>query len=349
MIRLEVPFYATLSLCAGPIVFARGFRDLRTRRLIQNTPTARIRSMAMGLVEVSGTVLERSVILAPFTGHECAYWEVDIAVRTRRDSWTVVHRKSSGNPFFVSDGTGVALVYPQGSQCRTPSPCEEVCPGHSLPECYERYMLEQGLWLRHAWKLSALRFRERTLEEGQRVFILGSAEPRTPAIDVSSPVEAATADGSVPWLEPELAATGTEPAPLRRLAAGPGASHIVPAARPTAVLPQAPPLPDAARWRARAVYATTPHVSDAPRAGVARPAAIPPRGPGRVQALHDRISAVIRRGTNESTFLISAESETAVETSLELSTLGKLFAGPVLTALGLAFWLYSLSAHHLTK
>ena len=300
MIRLELPFYATLSLCAGPIVFAHGFRDLRTRRLIQNTPTARIRSMAMGLVEVKGTVLERSMIVAPFSGHECAYWEVDIAVRTRRQAWTTVHRKSSGNPFFVTDGTGVALVYPQGSQCKVPSHCQEEFAGLAVPECYRSYMKEQGLWQRPLWKLSAMRFRERMLEEGQPVFILGTAEPRAPAQEVSSPVEIVTADAAVPWLEPELASTGTDGAPASARTSEPFA-HV------------------------------------------------PARGAGRVKTFHDRISAVIRRGANERTFLISAESETAIETSLALSTMGRMLAGPVLTALGCLYWLLSLSAHRLVR
>ena len=51
---VELPFWAALALGAGPVLFWRGFRDLRTQRLIQNTPTARIRSMPMGLVEING-------------------------------------------------------------------------------------------------------------------------------------------------------------------------------------------------------------------------------------------------------------------------------------------------------
>ena len=70
---------AGLSLLGGPVLFVQGFRDLRLERMIQNTPTARIRSMAMGLVEISGAVAPRSVFTAPFSARPCAYWELDIS------------------------------------------------------------------------------------------------------------------------------------------------------------------------------------------------------------------------------------------------------------------------------
>ena len=200
MSRFELPIYATLSLCAGPFLFARSFRDLRTRRLIQNTPTARIRSMAMGLVEINGNVEMGSHLTAPFSGRPCAYWEVDISTPNwRRQGWSVVHRNASGHPFMVRDDTGVATIYPQGAECRVRQGVGEECVGLSLPECYASYLREQGLFFRHVWQLSVLRFRERILEEGMRVYVLGTAMPRAEAHDISHDevLEATGTDGAV--------------------------------------------------------------------------------------------------------------------------------------------------------
>ena len=183
--RLEIPVYATLALGAGPWLFARAFRDFRTRRLIQNTPTARIRSMAMGLVEVQGDVVQRSEHQAPFSGRSCAYWEVDISTRARNKGWTIVHRNASGSPFFLKDETGLALVYPHGADCRVQTQVEETCLGIQLPECYARYMDDQHLAFRHVWRLSSLRFRERILEEEQRVYVLGTATPKQNSTAIS--------------------------------------------------------------------------------------------------------------------------------------------------------------------
>lgn len=274
-------------------MFARGFRDLRTRRLIRNTPTARIRSMAMGLVEVNGAVIARSRVRAPFSGRECAYWEVDISMRMgRRGGHRLVHRRSSGNPFHVDDGTGLALVYPSGSVCRTPVACEEECFGLVLPEPYSGYLTEQRLWQRHLWRLSSLRFRERTLEEGQRVYVLGTAVPRAASRDISQPAWVEQTEA-----EPELLATGTE--------------------------------------GAKATFGSRAERSASQR------------DPGRVKELHDRTTAVIRRGDQDPTFVISTESELTLEVSYGASTLLNLFGGPLLTIMGLGYWIHALAGGHL--
>ena len=200
---LDLPLFATLALIVGPILFLRSFRDFRTQRLIQNTPTARIRSMPMGLVEIQGKVVPRSTLSAPFSLRPCAYWEVDISTESRRGQWNVVHRGHSGHPFFVQDDTGVAMVMPDGADARINFGVEEVCAGLSLPECYSQYMREENLALRDLWQLSAIRFRERILEEGQGVYVLGTAMPRGRAVVVG--------EGEV------LAATGTEDARAHRV------------------------------------------------------------------------------------------------------------------------------------
>jgi hypothetical protein len=199
----DLPVFASLALIAGPVLFARSFRDFRTQRLIRNTPTARIRSMPMGLVEIQGSVIPRSTLSAPFSNRPCAYWEVDISTEARRGQWNVVHKNHSGHPFFLEDETAVTVVLPQGADSRINFAVEEECAGLSLPECYASYMRDQNLALRDFWQLSAMRFRERILEEGQHVFVLGTAMPRGRALTIG--------EGEA------MEATGTEDARAHRL------------------------------------------------------------------------------------------------------------------------------------
>jgi len=194
MIRPEGVVWATAGLVAGPWAFWHGFRTLRTRRLIADTPTARIRSMAMGLVEINGAVEPRSTVAAPFSGKTCAYWEVDIAVQERR-GWRIVHRNQSGSPFYLSDETGVALVYPHGADCKIHYGSEERCAGLMLPPCYADYMEEHASLVGRLARLGTLRFRERMLETGQRVYVLGTAMPRSQAHAVTD-VDALQATGT---------------------------------------------------------------------------------------------------------------------------------------------------------
>ncbi len=205
MIWFDLPIWATLAVLAGPVLLWRSFRDLRTRRLVQNTPTARIRSMPMGLVEVSGEAQARSELAGPFSGRPCAYWQVDIATRTRRNGWTIVHRNSSGHPFFLRDDTGVALVYPKDAAVRLNYQIEEECLGVSLPDVYAQYLRDQHPAGAPLWRMGAMRFRERLLEPGQQIYVLGSALPRPQAVAIS--------------MDDELAATGTEDYRARRLQA----------------------------------------------------------------------------------------------------------------------------------
>jgi hypothetical protein len=188
--------WATVGLIAGPIMFVKGFRTLRTQRLIRNTPTARIRSMAMGLVEVQGAVEGRSMVSAPFSGRSCVYWEVDVSVRTRH-SWNVVHRNKSGNPFYLRDETGLAMVYPKGADVRLSGwGTDETCHGLNMPACYADYLRMNPSMTLTVSRLGMLRFRERALEEGQAIYVLGSAMPRARVVTVS--------EGEA------LAATGTD-------------------------------------------------------------------------------------------------------------------------------------------
>lgn len=192
---VETGFWALLALGAGPWLAWRGFRHLRLKRLMENTPTARIRSMAMGLVEINGRVETRSAVTAPFSGHTCAYWEVDIATHSGKRGWRIVHRNRSGHPFYLRDATGVALVYPHDADCRLTFGVSEECMGISLPSCYAEYFEHEGLGASVLWRMGRLRFRERLLEPGQPIYVLGTAVPRA-TVSVVSDGEGMRATGT---------------------------------------------------------------------------------------------------------------------------------------------------------
>lgn len=260
----QIPLYATAALAAGPWLFYMGFRTMKTRRLIANTPTARIRSMAMGLVEVSGKVEPRSTVTAPFSGKPCAYWEIDIASQNRR-GWTIVHRNRSGNPFFLRDETGVALIYPHGSESKLGFGSEEHYQGLMLPSCYSDYMNAHTSALGQLVRVGNLRFRERMLEAGQPIYVLGTATPRAQehtVADVELPQEGGIGDASV----------------------------------------------------------------------------------ARLRTLDHGVSAVVRRGENDSTFIISQESEKSLMLDLGARAFLQLAGGPVLTLIGAIYWLAAMSS-----
>jgi hypothetical protein len=194
MSRGSLPAIAAVAAVYGPVMFVQGFLAWRRRRLLADTPTSKIRSMAMGLVEVNGTAVPRSHVEAPFSGKACAYWHVDISTRTK-NSWNVIHRNTSSQPFYLHDDTGLALVFPEGAECKLMDPAEEVCDAIALPDCYAEYLRENRTILSPFGGLGQLRFREYTVEEGRALFVLGSAAPKARAMEVSD-IETFAATGT---------------------------------------------------------------------------------------------------------------------------------------------------------
>ncbi len=191
---------ATAAVGIGTFVFADGFRAMRLQRIIADTPTAKVRSLAMGLVELQGAVAARSRVTAPFTARPCAWWEIE--VQTPSDSgkglrqWHTVYRETSGQPFYLSDGTGEVLVYPQGAEVRAGTPVTEETMGLGVPEPYASFMAGRQLGMRHIWTMGPMRFVERRLEETQAVFLLGRAQPRAHAVNISMDEEVLQATGT---------------------------------------------------------------------------------------------------------------------------------------------------------
>lgn len=185
---------------AGTFGFVYGFKALRVQRVIADTPTAKVRSLAMGLVELQGSVRSRSRVTSPFTARSCAWWEVE--VQTLRHSskgirhWSTVYRESSGQPFYLSDGTGEVLVFPNGAEVRAGHVVSEETMGLGVPELYSSFMDGRQLGMSHIWSMGPMRFRERVLEEGQAVYLLGRAQPRAQSVSVSMDEDVLLATGT---------------------------------------------------------------------------------------------------------------------------------------------------------
>ena len=65
---------------AGFSLFIWGFLSFRWKRLIENIPTSKIRSIAMGLVEISGRVVKskNNNLKSPFSQNDCVYYKCTI-------------------------------------------------------------------------------------------------------------------------------------------------------------------------------------------------------------------------------------------------------------------------------
>jgi hypothetical protein len=165
---------------AGLLAFAHGFRAWRRLRLIEDTPTARVRSMALGRVELQGRAGARVELEAPLTGLPCVFfrYEIDEERRSgRQRRWTTVARgDSNAEGFYLVDETGRVLVDPAGADLQLDCDWRATNPtlGPRLEQVLGRHGIAPGGWLFSR----RLRFREWRITAGDPLYVLGVAQPR---------------------------------------------------------------------------------------------------------------------------------------------------------------------------
>ncbi len=110
--------WALIGLCAGIYLFIQGFRLLQRRRLILDTPASKIRSASMGMVELSGLAVGPYTVVAPVTTRPCYYHQTLVwewKQQGKNKQWVKVAAESMHVPFFVDDNTGKVMVDPRGA------------------------------------------------------------------------------------------------------------------------------------------------------------------------------------------------------------------------------------------
>lgn len=116
--------YHSIASGAVPFVLAvlafyYGFYHLRIKRKIENTPTSRIRSIAMGMVEVKGRALRKYALVTPMSHTPCVYYRLTRYRKDKNDRWQVVGVTSSANAsFFLEDDTGRIEINPAAGRVR---------------------------------------------------------------------------------------------------------------------------------------------------------------------------------------------------------------------------------------
>src|SRR2546429_4904509 len=101
--------FCAVGFCAGLGLFVYGFRLLQRRRLILDTPFSRIRSAAMGMVELSGLAVGPYTMPAPVTGRPCYYYRTKVSEfkqSGKNKEWVTVAGECLHLPFFLDDNTG---------------------------------------------------------------------------------------------------------------------------------------------------------------------------------------------------------------------------------------------------
>jgi hypothetical protein len=118
MITISVAFFV-----AGAVVLWESYKRLHVFHLILDTPTSKVRSIAMGIVEVKGKPYSHEYMVSPYSWNNCVqyayyiyeYKITDYSKPLTSRKWVKVNSGQHRIPFYVSDNTGSVLVQPMGA------------------------------------------------------------------------------------------------------------------------------------------------------------------------------------------------------------------------------------------
>jgi hypothetical protein len=145
-------FWAALGVVFGPVFFLRGFRLLQRKRLIMDVPRSTVRAAAVGPVEVTGKAVGPYTLVSPLSQTDCLYYRVVVESNPKCDLHNKVRELCA--PFYVDDGTGKLLIYPEGSELHMEASSDRsdygkfalAVSGHSvgMPEFAQEYCIQPG-------------------------------------------------------------------------------------------------------------------------------------------------------------------------------------------------------------
>ncbi len=111
----------------GLFSFFRGFKIYREYRVVEDTPQAPLRSVAMGLVSVRGTASGAEQVTSPVSRTTCCYYRVEIEKWQsdgRSGHWKHYRTHAGGVRFLLTDPSGSALVDASGAELDFEPTCE---------------------------------------------------------------------------------------------------------------------------------------------------------------------------------------------------------------------------------
>ena len=203
------PIMALVGLGLGIYFFYEGFKELKSKRIIQNIPTSKINTGAVGTnVEVTGRIVceKDEVVQAPISRRPCAFYSIEIQRWERRRKnrgisignssstgfnqghWVTVESFYSGKGFFIDDSSGAnAMILVNGAVIKRKGGTQDFeMQSNSFDQMPAglRQSLEDNQKKLRKFKLkntswlfsNRFRFREWNFPVGEKIFVLGHAD-----------------------------------------------------------------------------------------------------------------------------------------------------------------------------
>lgn len=181
MAEFRIFIYAVIGFFLGIVLFISGLSSFKRRRLIENIPTSKIRSLAMGLVEICGEAVpvKNVNLVSPFTNKHCAYYRytIETLVSSGKSSHWVTEKKGhEGDHFFIRDDTGLVIVSTKGAKIDVGKTEFDSHYGKKPTENVMRFLKKHNI--KHKTFLGfnkRMRFREYIIEPNDKLYAMGTA------------------------------------------------------------------------------------------------------------------------------------------------------------------------------
>lgn len=346
-------FWLVLGACAGVYLFIHGFILLQRKRLIMNTPASKVRSAAMGLVEISGLAAGPFTLTAPITGKPSFYYRT-MAWQWRREGknskWVKVADESYHVPFFLEDNTGHVLVDPQGAEMEIHRDFQDEFSQSLFSASLPMPQNVAGFLMRHGVSTDCkIKVEEYCIKPKNALFVLGTLATN-PGVTVSAvPVRSVLGHQHTTSLSMPTIGGGLS---LRsRLSLGNSADDLQP---PSLTASSVPKHPLDSAEQAKIAAALT-------KAGIVNPmawaaAGIGPGTQATAQPTANSFAAAaapatdfdvkpataLMKGQHNPAFFISWRSQRDIVKSLGWKSALMIWGGPLLTL----FCVYTLAAHY---
>jgi hypothetical protein len=345
--------FSILGALAGTYLFFRGFHILKLRRLILNTPQSKIRSAAMGLVEVSGLACGPYIMNAPLTGLPCYYYRTvawQYKKTGKENEWVEVASENRYVPFYLDDNTGQALVNPQGAMMDIHCDLHEEYSDSwfttldRVPESVRDFLARHDVPTDHKTKVE-----EYCIKPKNALFILGTLA-ENPGLQVSDVPLAASSTHSQPvngWhmsvsarLDIGLPEPAGQPATVSAHSSGPEVIRLSSTADAAMRTSQQATVA-AALVRAGITSPAAWQAAGLNPAGATSPASNSAAAPAPAADFDLNPKTVLMKGAHNPTFMISWRSQREVVSSMGWECSLMIWGGPILVL----FCAYLLAAH----
>ncbi len=165
--------FVILLVLAAIASFIYAYVYLIRKRIIQDTPTSKVRSAAQGYIELAGRgeSFPGDIITAPLTKTTCTWYSYSIEKKKssgKNSHWVTIEQGDSDTLFLLIDDTGQATIDPEGAVV-TPT-ITNVWYGHS------KYPPPDSAPKKQRWYSTGMghyRYTEKRMHAGDMLYAIG--------------------------------------------------------------------------------------------------------------------------------------------------------------------------------